>query len=77
MTEYEVLQRNNEWLDNIKQIAEKHSAYFSFEGECFKLGIGGKIIVTHHFLSLYNVLIFMRGFDAYSSSRDDELIFCN
>lgn len=67
MDKHDVLQRNNAWLNEIEQIAEKHSATFSFEGECLKFGIDGKNSATLHNVSLYSALMFVRGFDAHSN----------
>lgn len=63
MTEHEVLQRNNAWLNEIKQIAEKHSAAISFEREVFKIGIDEKNFAILNDVCLYDVLMFMRGFN--------------
>lgn len=63
MTEHEVLQRNNSWLNEIKQIAEKHSVNISFEREVFKIGTDEKNFAIFNDVCLYDVLMFMHGFN--------------
>ena len=82
MNEYEVLKRNNQWLDEIKKTAENNSVSFSFDGNDFILWKGGDVkerITTLYDASIYNALLFIRGYNACAihlerSARLDNLV---